>query len=87
MNDMEKANWKDDTELLLMLSDKGTAPVAVPAPRFYSQYEFVIQRSNGTIEVKRFVPEWCVGIVDKMLSDDITVKNHFHRLTYKGNKK
>ena len=85
---MEKYNWKEDTELLIALSERGTAPVAVPKPLFYSQYEFVIQRTTKPYTVvKKFVPEWCVDVVSKMLDQDETVKRYSFRMTYKGNKK
>ena len=85
---MEKYNWKEDTGLLIELSEKGTAPAAVPKPLFYSQYEFIIMRKiKPYTEVKRFVPEWCVDVVSKMLDRDENVRQYFYRMTYKGNKR
>ena len=82
---MEKYNWRNDTALMIALADKGTAPVAVSAPKFYSQYKFIIYKHKGRTEVKRFVPEWAINIVSHMLDQDPNVKGYWHELTYKGN--
>lgn len=84
---MEKYNWKDDMELRIELSDRAPVPVAVTGPKFYSQYQFIIQKKHGAAEVKNFVPEWAVNIVSAMLDKDPGVKNYTYKLTYKGNRK
>jgi len=81
---MAKYNWREDPELCVWLSDSAPAPKAVTGPKFYSQYKFVVRRDHG-IEINRFVPDWPLSLICKMLDNDSTVKDYFYEQTFKGN--
>lgn len=81
---MEKYNWKEDPELRVWLLDSAPAPKAIKAPKFDSLYKFVIHR-NQDVEIKKFVPEWALPIVSKMLDRDTSVRDYYYEMTYKGN--
>lgn len=82
---MNKYNWKEDTELLLALSDRAQCSEAVKEPCFDSQYEIYICKRRGRGELKRFVPGWAVPVVVAMLVKDAEVKGYHIRRTYRGN--
>lgn len=77
-------NWKEDSELCLMLADSAPAPV-IKERSFDSQYEICICKHKGQIELKKHIPGWAVPVVESMLDKDKNVKSYTIRRTYKGN--
>lgn len=74
-------DWKEDPFFIPLLKEPTKTP-RTPRMYFETQYEFVIRRQNGQTEIKRFVPAWCVPVVDRMLHDDPDVKTYFLRVYF-----
>ena len=80
----KKYNWREDPELRVWLMDSAPASTAIPGPVFEPRYRFVVRRRSGEIEVKNFVPEWALAVVNQILAADASVKDYFVVQTYKG---